>query len=52
MPKEIEEKLKKRATGLGIKGASKDAYVYGTLRKTGWKPPKEKMPIQGYGIRG
>lgn len=43
MPKELERKLKKEAAK--HKGWSKEkkaAYVYGTLRKTGWKPKKEK----------
>lgn len=40
MPKELEEKLKKEAEAKGVK--DKDAYVYGTLRKTGWKPQREK----------
>ena len=38
MPKKLEEKLKKQAKKLGLKGQRSDAYVYGTLRKTGWKP--------------
>jgi hypothetical protein len=43
MPKELERKLKRKAKQK--KGWSKereDAYVYGTLRKTGWKPKREK----------
>lgn len=42
MPKALETKLKKEAAKQGIKGEKKDAYVYGTLRKTGWKPAREK----------
>lgn len=40
MPKAIEQKLKKQAKkkGLGKKRAA--AYIYGTLRKLGWKPKK------------
>jgi len=38
MPKKLERKLKRRARRLGLKGDRADAYVYGTLRKTGWKP--------------
>ena len=26
----------------GFKGKKADAYIYGTMRKTGWKPKKEK----------
>lgn len=42
MPKAMEAKLKKEAVKKGLKGAKKDAYVYGTMRKTGWKPKKKK----------
>lgn len=38
MPKALEEKLKKQAKKKGLKGKRKAAYIYGTLRKTGWKP--------------
>jgi hypothetical protein len=41
MPAALERKLKKQAADdPSIK--DKDAYVYGTLRKTGWKPSREK----------
>lgn len=40
MPKALEKKLKKEAKKEGLKGKSKNAYVYGTMRKTGWKPKK------------
>lgn len=42
MPKKMERKLKKEASAKGLKGARADAYVYGTMRKTGWKPNREK----------
>lgn len=42
MPKKLEQQLKKQAASKGLKGERKDAYVYGTLRKTGWKPAREK----------
>lgn len=42
MPKKLESKLKREASKKGLKGERKDAYVYGTLRKTGWKPKREK----------
>ena len=41
MPKKLEQQLKKQATAQGLKGARADAYVYGTLRKTGWRPQKK-----------
>lgn len=40
MPKKLEEELKKNAKKMGLKGEAFDAYVYGALRKTGWKPKK------------
>lgn len=42
MPAALERKLKKEASKKGFKGEKKDSYVYGTLRKTGWKPEQEK----------
>ena len=42
MPKKLKRKLRKEAREKGLKGDRADAYVYGTLRKTGWKPSKEK----------
>ena len=41
MPKKLETALKKEAAKKGLSGARADAYVYGTLRKTGWKPKRE-----------
>lgn len=42
MPKKLERQLRKTAKKKGLKGKAKDAYVYGTLRKTGWKPKRKK----------
>ena len=42
MPKALEHKLEREAESKGLKGKRKDAYVYGTLRKTGWKPKRER----------
>ena len=42
MPKKMERELKSEAKKKGLKGARADAYVYGTMRKTGWKPEREK----------
>lgn len=42
MPKVLEEQLKKRAIKKGLSGKRADAYVYGTMRKTGWKPSTQK----------
>lgn len=42
MPKKMEKVLMKKAKEMGLMGDKKDAYIYGTMRKTGWKPGKEK----------
>jgi hypothetical protein len=42
MPNELERKLTMEAAMKGLKGAHKDAYIYGTMRKTGWRPAREK----------
>ena len=42
MPKKLEEKLKREARKKGLKGKRAAAYVYGTMRKTGWIPKREK----------
>jgi hypothetical protein len=41
MPKAMHDKLKALAERKGLKGEHKDAFVYGTMRKTGWKPKRE-----------
>jgi len=40
MPKELEEKLKREGKKKGYRGERLDRYVYGTLRKAGWKPKR------------
>lgn len=42
MPAKLERELKAEAKKKGLKGDRANAYVYGTLRKTGWKPAREK----------
>ncbi len=42
MPVELERKLKKKAKQKHLSKEKTDAYVYGTMRKTGWKPNREK----------
>ena len=42
MPKQLEQKLKRQAKKKKLPKARADAYVYGTLRKTGWRPAREK----------
>ena len=40
MPEKLKRELKKQAKKLKLGKKRTDAYVYGTLRKTGWKPKK------------
>jgi len=40
MPKALERKLKSQAKKKGLGKKRMGAYVYGTLRKVGWKPKK------------
>ena len=47
MPKEIERKLKSKAKKRGLSKKRTAAYVYGTLRKIGWKPKKKKRSMLG-----
>ena len=43
MPEKLEKELKKKvAQKKNWSQERKDHYVYGTLRKTGWKPDREK----------
>jgi hypothetical protein len=38
MPKRLELKLKRTARARGYGKKRTDAYVYGTLQRTGWRP--------------
>lgn len=42
MPKAEERKLRQQARKKGLTGKRMDAYVFGTLRKMGWKPKSER----------
>ena len=42
MPKELHAKLKRSGRKKGFIGKRLDRYVYGTMRKLGWKPSREK----------
>ncbi len=41
-PKKLEQVLKREATKKHLTGKRKNAYIYGSLRKTGWKPKGKK----------
>ena len=43
MPKALHDKLKKQAEKKGYTGKRKQAYIYGTMRKTGWKPKRKTL---------
>ena len=48
MPKKLERKLRAEAREKFPHNKERqDAYVYGTLRKTGWKPSKHHSPDVG-----
>ena len=38
----MHDKLKRRARKKGLKGKRAGAYVYGTMRKSGWKPKAKR----------
>jgi hypothetical protein len=42
MPKALERRLKRQAAKKGLKGKRADAYTYGTMRKLGWVPRRER----------
>ena len=47
MPKAMERKLKRTAKKRGYGKERSDAYTYGTMRKTGWKPSTQKKGKKG-----
>ena len=42
MPKAMEQKLKTQAKNKGMGKERTNAFVYGTMRKTGWKPQTKR----------
>ena len=42
MPKKLEEKLRREGRKKGLRGKELDRYVYGALRRRGWKPKKRR----------
>lgn len=41
MPKALEGKLRLAAARKGLRGKRANAYVYGTLRRMGWRPKRK-----------
>lgn len=50
MPKELEEKLKKEADKKQMSEKQKNAYVYGTMRRQGWRPRRERGKSKRQGM--
>ena len=46
MPKKFEKKLRKEAAKKHLSAKRAAAYVYGTMRKLGWVPKKERTGEQ------
>jgi len=44
MPKKLEEKLKRKAKKKHLSKKRAGAFIYGAMRKTGWKPDRELNP--------
>jgi len=42
MPKKLHDALAREARQKGLKGERRDAYIYGGMRETGWKPKREQ----------
>ncbi len=42
MPKKLEAELRREAKKKGLTGKEADAFIYGIMRKQGWKPKKKK----------
>lgn len=42
MPKDLERKLRARAARKGLRGARARRYIYGAMRKAGWRPRRRK----------
>jgi len=42
MPEKMEKSLKSQARKKGMSKERTNAFVYGTMRKTGWKPKTKR----------
>lgn len=42
MPEEMERKLRQEAIRRRLTGKRRNAFIYGTMRKTGWRPKREE----------
>lgn len=41
MPEKLERELRNQAIKKRLFGKRANAYIYGTMRKTGWRPSRE-----------
>ncbi len=49
MPAGMERALMRQARKLGLTGERRNAFIYGTMRKYGWRPSRE---LRGRRLRG
>lgn len=42
MPKALEKKLRMKGRAKGYTARQLDSYIFGTMRRLGWKPKKER----------
>jgi len=52
VPAKLHRELESKASAKGLTGDRRDAYVYGTMRKTGWVPSHEKLRAKVKKLRG
>ena len=45
MPKKLEKELRRRGRKKGFRGKRLNAYIYGGLRATGWRPKREHKQL-------
>ena len=45
MPKKMHDALEKQAEKKGYTGERKRRYIFGTMRKRGWKPRRERKTL-------
>ena len=51
MPEKLERELKAEAKKKGFSGKRKNAYIYGTMRKTGWVPSTQRKSSKHHELK-
>lgn len=46
MPKALEARLRREGRKRGFKGERLDRFVFGGLRRSGWKPSHQKKKVK------